>query len=564
MRRSFVVYNMVVISIFITIFLAIIFSLTSFINQRQTAYMLDVILEDTVTTYNEKTITDADFALLYANSPKRLTILDPFGEPIADSMRISVGGNQSTYPEIINLGRAYTRYSDTLKMNLMYKAAKAENGNYIRVAIIMDQNQALNNQSIILLGIITIGALVITYFALKKTGDSFLRPIHEIANSVKSIKDGKYEWVLPATEYDEINELLREINSVNEQIVTQIVNLETQEEELKILLNNMHQGILLIGSNETIVLYNDIAKKWLKIEKDMPLYNIREKQIYDAIKRATQQETDEKFKLTMDNAFITLSVRSVANKMLIKDQNKFGALVLMVDDTERIRLENNKRDFFANASHELRTPLTAIKGSAELILYDMATKEEKIGLSKEIIRQIETMDALLKDMLELSRLETRPKSDKQSVNLKQLLDQVLEQLHPFILNKNIKVLISTTNVLYPCIDSDIKSLFKNLIENAIKYNKNEGVIEIKLSESATDVIFIIKDTGIGIPKEHQTRIFERFYQVNKTRSKLQNGTGLGLAIVKHVVSYYEGTIEIESDIEVGTTFTITLKKPKVS
>lgn len=446
----------------------------------------------------------------------------------------------------------------------MYKAARAENGNYIRVAIIMDQNQALNNQSIILLGIITIGALVITYFALKKTGDSFLRPIHEIADSVKSIKDGQYEWVLPATEYDEINELLREINSVNEQIVTQIVNLETQEAELQILLNNMHQGVLLIGSDETIVLYNDLAKKWLKIDKDMPLYNIREKQVYDAIKRATKAEIDEKFKLTIDDAFISLSVRSVLNKILIKDQNKFGCLVLIVDDTERIRLENNKRDFFANASHELRTPLTAIKGSAELILYDMATKEEKIGLSKEIIRQIETMDALLKDMLELSRLETRPKSDKQTVNLKQLLDQVLEQLHPFIINKNIKVSISTSNVLYPCIDSDIKSLFKNLIENAIKYNKNDGVIDITLSETASNVIFVVKDSGIGIPKEHQTRIFERFYQVNKTRSKLQNGTGLGLAIVKHVVSYYEGSIEIESEIELGTTFTITLKKPKVS
>ena len=446
----------------------------------------------------------------------------------------------------------------------MYKAARAENGNYIRVAIIMDQNQALNNQSIILLGIITIGALVITYFALKKTGDSFLRPIHEIADSVKSIKDGQYEWVLPATEYDEINELLREINSVNEQIVTQIVNLETQEAELQILLNNMHQGVLLIGSDETIVLYNDLAKKWLKIDKDMPLYNIREKQVYDAIKRATKAEIDEKFKLTIDDAFISLSVRSVLNKILIKDQNKFGCLVLIVDDTERIRLENNKRDFFANASHELRTPLTAIKGSAELILYDMATKEEKIGLSKEIIRQIETMDALLKDMLELSRLETRPKSDKQTVNLKQLLDQVLEQLHPFIINKKIKVSISTSNVLYPCIDSDIKSLFKNLIENAIKYNKNDGVIDITLSETASNVIFVVKDSGIGIPKEHQTRIFERFYQVNKTRSKLQNGTGLGLAIVKHVVSYYEGTIEIESEIELGTTFTITLKKPKVS
>ncbi|PKK85552.1 MAG: two-component sensor histidine kinase, partial [Tenericutes bacterium HGW-Tenericutes-8] len=130
--------------------------------------------------------------------------------------------------------------------------------------------------------------------------------------------------------------------------------------------------------------------------------------------------------------------------------------------------------------------------------------------------------------------------------------------------KNITVSIHTENVFYPCVDSDIKSLFKNLIENAIKYNKNEGTIDIKLTETKEHVNFVVKDSGIGIPKAHQTRIFERFYQVNKTRSKLQNGTGLGLAIVKHVVSYYDGNIVVESEEHMGTTFNITLKKPKVS
>lgn len=560
MKRTFVFYNLTIIFIVISLFMTLIFTLTSVVYQSQSERMLRIILEDTLVAYNQKTVSDELFVIQYQNTGKRISILNPDGLPIADSMLLSVGGNQSTYPEIINLEKPFRRYSESLKMHLMYIATTADNQNYVRVAIVMDDDVAINNQTIIGLIVLTGISLIISYFLLKKTSYIFVRPIKEIVKSLKSINENRYEWAMPASNYDEINDLLREINHINEQIVSQIDNLAFQEAELEILLNHMHQGLLLVGSDNKIVLSNQLSKKWLDLDSDSSLYQIRNKELYETIIKATQTKTESILKFNYKDEIIQVVIKSVDSKILIKDKNPFGVLVIMVDDTNRIKLEQNKRDFFANASHELRTPLTAIKGSAELMLYNMANEKEKEKLSDEIIKQVETMDNLIKDMLELSRLETRPSTDKTSIDLRQLLDHVLTTLNPQVKQKEIHVNVETDKVVYAAIESDIRALFKNLIENAIKYNKPLGSIDISLKEDTHYILFKVSDTGIGIPKNQHDRIFERFYQVNKSRSKSQNGTGLGLAIVKHVVMHYNGTIEIDSTLDVGTTFIVKLKK----
>ncbi len=560
MKKTFVLYHLLMTTFLVVLYLGISFTLTNYVNRRQSAYMLEIVLEDTVIAYNYKTVTDEVFVTQFQNSNKRISIINPFGVTIADSMIISTSGNQLPFPEIKNLGRAFTRYSETLNLNLMYIAGQAENGNYVRVAIVMDQNIALNTQTIVILILISLGILVISVYSYQKISDTFMKPIHDIAVSVKSIKEGHYQWVMPATQYDEINELLREINGVNESIVQTIQNLNEKEELLSILIKHMDQGILLIGSDQTIIFYNDLAQKWFNIKEHDLILSVRNKDVYEAIKLATEEDIAVTYRVPYHDRFILVSVTSVYNKLLLKAKGKQGVLVTLIDDTDRIRLENNKRDFFANASHELRTPLTAIKGSAELILYDMASPDEKKKLSEEIIHQVKLMDNLLRDMLELSRLENRPKLDQVSFNLKKVLDGVLEDLNPFIQDKQIEVTLETHNVLFKGIETDFKSLFKNIIENAVKYNKFGGKIDISLTVEDESIHFICKDTGIGIPKEYQERIFERFYQVNKSRNLYQNGTGLGLAIVKHVVSYYKGTIKVESEVNEGTTFTITFHK----
>lgn len=560
MKKTFVLYHIIMTTLIIVLYLAISFTLTKYVNRKQSAFMLEIVLDDTLTAYNYKTVTDEEFVIQFENSNKRISIINPAGQTIADSMMISTSGDQSHYPEIQNLGRAFTRYSETLNLNLMYIAERAANNNYVRVAIVMDQNILLNTQTVVILIIISMGILGLSIYSYQKISDTFMKPIHDIAVSVKSITNGNYQWVMPATQYDEINELLREINGVNESIVRNIQNLNEKEELLSILVKHMDQGILLIGSDQTIIFYNELAQKWFNIKEHDLILSIRTKEIYEAIKLATEEDISVSFRVPYHERFIFVSVNSVYNKMLLKSKGKQGVLVTLIDDTERIRLENNKRDFFANASHELRTPLTAIKGSAELILYEMANPDEKKKLSQEIIHQVEIMDNLLKDMLELSRLENRPTMDQVSFNLKKVLDGVLSDLNLLIQEKQIQVTLEANNVMFKGIETDFKSLFKNLIENAIKYNKFGGQIDISLISLEESIIFICKDTGIGIPKEHQQRIFERFYQVNKSRNLYQNGTGLGLAIVKHVVSYYKGMIQVESELDKGTTFTITFHK----
>ncbi len=555
MKRTFIAYNLVLILLVIIAFLGITFSLTNYVSKRQTASMLEVMLDDTVIAYNLSELSDVDFVKNFESSKRRISIIDEAGNTIADSMMISTSGNQLSYPELMTLGKPYSRYSESLKLNLMYIAQTAENGKYVRVAVVMDEYIKLSEQTVLLLVIISITIVGIAFFMLKKTSNMFLKPIKDVSTSIKTVKDGDYQWILPNSVYEEINGLYREINQINEQIVNQIKTLELRDEELKLLLSHMQQGILVIGSDQSIILSNEKSRNLLKLKVNSEIIEIRHKELYQTIAKATQVDTNVDQKLLIDQRHLTIKITSVNHRILIKDKNPYGVLVILVDETERILLENNKRDFFANVSHELKTPLTAIKGSAELIHYDMVNKTDEKILSKDIIYQVETMNSLIQDMLELSRLETRPKLELEVINLKSLLELVLEQLQSTAISKSIKIAFETEDMQIKGVISDFRSLFKNLIENAIKYNVDGGMIDIKLYKKDA-IYFVVKDTGIGIPKDQTDRIFERFYQVNKTRSKLQNGTGLGLSIVKHVVSYYKGSITVLSELGVGTTFTV--------
>lgn len=555
MKRTFITYNLVLILLVIIAFLGITFSLTNYVSKRQTASMLEVMLDDTVIAYNLSELSDVDFVKNFESSKRRISIIDEAGNTIADSMMISTSGNQLSYPELMTLGKPYSRYSESLKLNLMYIAQTAENGKYVRVAVVMDEYIKLSEQTVLLLVIISITIVGIAFFMLKKTSNLFLKPIKDVSTSIKTVKDGDYQWILPNSDYEEINGLYREINQINEQIVNQIKTLELRDEELKLLLSHMQQGILVIGSDQSIILSNEKSRNLLKLKVNSEIIEIRHKELYQTIAKATQVDTNVDQKLLIDQRHLTIKITSVNHRILIKDKNPYGVLVILVDETERILLENNKRDFFANVSHELKTPLTAIKGSAELIHYDMVSKTDEKILSKDIIYQVETMNSLIQDMLELSRLETRPKLELEVINLKSLLELVLEQLQSTAISKSIKIAFETEDMQIKGVISDFRSLFKNLIENAIKYNVDGGIIDIKLYKKDA-IYFVVKDTGIGIPKDQTDRIFERFYQVNKTRSKLQNGTGLGLSIVKHVVSYYKGSITVLSELGVGTTFTV--------
>ncbi|MDI9243128.1 sensor histidine kinase [Fusibacillus kribbianus] len=219
-----------------------------------------------------------------------------------------------------------------------------------------------------------------------------------------------------------------------------------------------------------------------------------------------------------------------------------------------------RQEFFSNASHELKTPITSIKGYTELLGSGLITKEE---VREDFLRRIgveaDNMTSLINDILMISRLETKDVEEEMAVlQICPIVDDVLSSLEPVAADYGVKIYAECEPLKVNASLRQLKELLNNLLMNAVKYNKPDGVVRLTVSSDMEDLVIVVSDTGMGIPKEAQSRVFERFYRVDKGRSKKLGGTGLGLSIVKHIVNYYGGTIGLESQVDVGTTFTVRL------
>ncbi|MDY0276915.1 MAG: ATP-binding protein [Acholeplasma sp.] len=335
------------------------------------------------------------------------------------------------------------------------------------------------------------------------------------------------------------------------------------EKELNDILFNLHQAILLFNNEEELLFYNreainvsslinsDLGRK----AEDIFITN---KEIVEAIKSRKEQQL---FDVTLGRKIYLVNIYSVYKKNS-NSKSEEVIIVAMKDVTETRNVEQTKRDFFAHASHELKSPLTAILGYSELMNLNMVEEKDFKNIVERIFKQAKHMSLLVEDMQTLSMLETIAVDDRyEIVNLSKTLKETIDSLEPFVREKRIKLKVSSSAISLKSNSLDINKLFKNLIENAIKYSKSDSDIDILLFKNKNkQIVFTVKDYGIGIEEIHQKRIFERFYRVDKGRKDL--GTGLGLAIVKHIVIKYEGTIEIKSKINEGTEVTVIINESK--
>jgi two-component system phosphate regulon sensor histidine kinase PhoR len=313
---------------------------------------------------------------------------------------------------------------------------------------------------------------------------------------------------------------------------------------------------MLFDQNESLVYFNDDAKHEFDLAEeayDKPsYYMIRDLQIKQAISDVNHDHQNRVFDVKHDGKTLEVKVFHVDAEG--HNKTKATVLVLIKDVTQERAIEQIKRDFFSHASHELKSPLTAIKGLAELIEQHMVQDQEIDQTAQKIVKQTETMTALVEDMLMLSRLENLKEKSYVMVDVVQLLNDVVDSLKPLAESKSMKLHTKTVPYQGYCDPVDLQKLFKNLIENAIKYSEDHKKVDITLSNDQDMMVFSVKDQGIGIAVEHQQRVFERFYRVDKGR--LDGGTGLGLAIVKHISMKYDGTIDLKSSLSRGTTVTV--------
>ena len=483
-----------------------------------------------------------------ASNDIRVTVIDSTGEVIIDSSLIEAE-NHLDREELQKLGECVTRYSESLELNMMY-LAKMDDGYYIRLALPVEPlNTFINNYigfGLITLLVVLSVSIVITSFLYNKT----LKPIKNEINKLEKVLGNELtndtDFELLSSKINELTILLNE----------KVASLSNEKEKSKYILDNMNQGLVLLNEEGKIELINKYSLALFGFEQDYILdknymYLFRNMAVQEKIENCIKNKQEEQLIFDLDGRKFLLYV-NILKASWSSATNSHVAL-LMVDVTLQENMNSLKREFFANASHELKSPLTSIIGYQQLIQQGILTTSEEIqDATLRTIKEAKRMNKLIIEMLDLSRLENNVQTILEEVNVSKIINDCLQELKPSLEKKNIEVVTKLDDVNLTTSQSDLYKLIKNIMDNAIIYNNENGKIIVNLKKNE----LIISDTGVGISKEDLEHIFERFYRVDKARSKESSGTGLGLSIVKHICLLYGYKINIDSTIGKGTTVKI--------
>jgi two-component system phosphate regulon sensor histidine kinase PhoR len=484
----------------------------------------------------------------------RVTVIDSDGVVLGDSFSDEITENHLNRPEIRNLGKTYIRYSNTYKKTYLYYATLLDDGNYLRIALSFKYYQ-MNLYLFLTLLALFIASGVILYFMLDKQIGTTIAPLNEQIEELSSIagyKGGEFEE-------DEIIKLTNQVAYIHQILKSNLEAIKTEAEKVNYIVDALPLGVIVLNNKGEIKQINEYGKKLFNYSANITeyLYLSRVEEFNNLIKESLEKKTSMQADCMLDNKIYNVSTKVITNEWLNE------GLVVIVSDIDLVkRLEKAKRDFFANASHELKSPLTSIIGLQEMIENKfVSSKDELEDINKRTISEARRSMKLINDMLSLAELESlKAKPMDQEVDLKVLVLDVLKSLDVKIKAKGLKVEVDLEDAILKGSLEDFRKLVENLIDNAIKYNKEQGLIKVAIKEGKDEIALSVEDTGIGIKQKEQKKIYERFYRVDKGRSQEVEGTGLGLAIVKYVVLAYDARIELDSTLGLGSKFTVYFKK----
>ncbi|MDH5744785.1 MAG: cell wall metabolism sensor histidine kinase WalK [Candidatus Aminicenantes bacterium] len=496
------------------------------------------------------------------NINTRITVVDREGVVLADSDEDPKSMvNHRFRPEIATalegeVGESL-RFSNTVKEDMLYVGLPLERNGEItgvlRVSLYLKDIKIFLSQlrstifRIVLLitALALVGALFFTF--------TFSRPIREMTLASKRIASGDFDTKVFLKSRDELRELAKSFNYMTEEIQNLFTELSRQKEELASIISSIEEGLLALGQDGKILLSNESFNRIIQNERVEGKYYweaVRKPEFIELIKKVQEEKKNYAEELLFDGKTYLCSAALLPSR---------EEIVVTLHDITKIReLEKIKKDFVVNVSHELRTPLTAIKGYVETLEEEV---NEKAGEFLKIIKKhTDRLILIVKDLLLLSELEEKEsKLEPEKVDVKSLIENVLAIFEQPLKEKKLKAEIKVLNKI-PSVKGDpfkLEQMFLNIIDNAVKYTK-KGKITVLLKKEDKNLSVEIEDTGIGIPEEHMSRIFERFYVVDKSRSRSLGGTGLGLSIVKHIVLLHNGQVNVESTPGKGTKFTVIL------
>lgn len=486
---------------------------------------------------------------------ERLTLVAPDGTSIydtwTDASKLENHGDRKEIKEAFETGIGESqRYSATFTEQTLYYAIKLPSGDVLRVSTVR-----LTMLTTILGMLQSIAAVIMIAFILSLVLAGIVSK--QIA---KPLNDLDLDRPLESDTYDELAPLLTKIEHSRREIEWKKEELREKEKEFDAVTQNMDEGMVLINKKHEVVTINPAAKRFYGYTEDPVGKNFllldRDVEVSKMIDEAEDKGPSERVKEHQGREYQLHASRITSH------QNPIGTVILIFDITEKAFAERNRREFTANVSHELKSPLHSIMGSAELIENGMVKPEDMTRFVGVIRKEASRLVTLIDDIIQLSALDEKKDLPLEEVFIKSFIEEEIETLKPMAEKKNVIVKCTGDEVACNVSKQLLHEIVYNLVDNAIKYNKDNGSVEVNTSSFNSgnfgSAKIVVRDTGIGIPPEHQPRIFERFYRVDKSHSKEGGGTGLGLSIVKHAVQYMNGDVTLESKEDVGTTITVVL------
>ena len=442
-----------------------------------------------------------------------------------------------------------SRYSETLTEKSLYSAKKLSDGSVLRLSVSQYSVLTLFLGMLRPVLIIALLAVVLALLLAYRLSKNIVTPLNKL----------NLDSPLSNKVYEELSPLLKRMDAQQRQLKHQSEELKQKREEFETATENMSEGLIILNEKGVILSINRAAAKMLGLSEDSVGKDIFSEKTSVNLKEPTQialsgKNTEEVFSLRDGNCQLLANPVSTDGKVT-------GAALLVLDVTEKERAEQMRREFTANVSHELKTPLQTISGYAELLANGMVADKDKTAFSEKIYAEAQRMIRLIEDIIKLSNLdEGAVELTRETVDLYVTAENTVRSLLPAAKKANVTLSLNGENAEIYGIPQLLTAVVYNLCDNAIKYNKDGGTVFVSVKNNAENIVLSVRDTGIGIPKEQQERIFERFYRVDKSHSKEVGGTGLGLSIVKHAAKLHDAKITLESEVGKGTGITVIFPK----
>ena len=489
----------------------------------------------------------------YSSAKERITLINEKGEVLydnkaaADEMENHL--SREEIKEALSTGTGYSvRHSETLGINSCYYAVKLKNGNILRVA-----DEALTVGAVTLRLLPPIAAIALLAFVLalvlaSAISKRILKPINQI----------DLDGPLKDTAYEELTPFISKISAQQRKINYQIAELKSRRREFEIIAENMSEGLLLSDTKGHILTHNSSIRRFFGVTDDINRQNILTvnrsevfREVFGNIKESRHYEST-----------VTLGGRCcqvTANPVFDGENTPCGAVILVIDVTEKEKREKLRREFTANVSHELKTPLTSILGISDMLKNGIVAPDDIKGFGADINKEAERLLNLVNDIIKLSELDEGAVGESEKVDLYKTANEVVNSLAKIAEQRGVTLTVTGESAEITAEEALVFEMIYNLCDNAVKYNKEKGLVTVNVGNNEGAPFVSVKDTGLGIAPEHIERVFERFYRVDKGRSKQSGGTGLGLSIVKHIAASFGGKIALKSTLGEGTEIIVTFK-----